>query len=153
KPKDPGGNLRHSMRELLRGLSSEEEVRKTAELILVQIPAGELEPLARELVRHGNKPARRLLEALLAGSGPADSAAHQVLERARARAGEARLEEAVDNLLDRGLEFLEAGRPRAAFKRLRRFVVAHPNDPEGRSALGVCLLELDKTHAALPHLR
>ena len=50
--------------------------------------------------------------------------------------------------LERGLEYLEAGRPRAARRRLERFVARQPDSAEGRSALGVCLLELDEIDAA-----
>lgn len=150
--RDPRAALRHSVGELLRGLDGDDDLRQTAELILVQVPAAELEPLAEELDRHGSPRARRLLDALMASAANV-SEAKRALERVRGRAGDERLEEAVESLLDRGLGFLEAGRPRAALKRLRRFVADHPSDPEGRSALGVCLLELDKTAAALPHLR
>ncbi|MGZ3443039.1 MAG: tetratricopeptide repeat protein, partial [Polyangia bacterium] len=54
--------------------------------------------------------------------------------------------------LERGLEYLEAGRPRAARRRLERFVQRQPDNPEGRSALGVCLLELDEIDAAIDQL-
>jgi tetratricopeptide (TPR) repeat protein len=55
-------------------------------------------------------------------------------------------------VLERALTYLEAGRPRAARRRLERFVSHHPDRPEGRSALGVCLLELKETDLALDHL-
>src|SRR5262249_1155486 len=53
---------------------------------------------------------------------------------------------------DRALTFLEAGRPAAPRRRLDRDVDAFPARADGPSALGVCLLQLERAAEALHHL-
>ena len=68
------------------------------------------------------------------------------------KAAASKAERAAAQALDRGLEYLEAGRPRAARRRLERYVASNPRHAEGRSALGICLLQLDAHDEALAHL-
>src|SRR5262249_597254 len=55
-------------------------------------------------------------------------------------------------LLDRALDRIERGQMRAAMPDLRRFLKDNPEDAEGHSCLGICLLETGDAVASLPHL-
>jgi tetratricopeptide (TPR) repeat protein len=74
------------------------------------------------------------------------------LSRLQRDAGQSTSERAVHTALERGLEYLEAGKPRAARRRLERFVASQPRCAEGRSALGICLLQLDRHDDAMAQL-
>ena len=63
---DPDRLLHKTIRELLASIDSEEEFDEAIELILEQVPEEELAAFVSELLRHGNKRARQVCEALLA---------------------------------------------------------------------------------------
>jgi tetratricopeptide (TPR) repeat protein len=149
--RDPEGMLARSVRDLVDSLDRPDELEQAVELIVEQVPEPELPAFAAEVLRHGGRRAAPLLEALAHKPGltPESERALAELMRHATTAPDPRASQA----LDRGLAYLEAGRPRAARRRLERFVARHPDHAEGRSALGVCLLELDEAEGALDHLR
>jgi tetratricopeptide (TPR) repeat protein len=145
--KDPDGLLSRSVRELVGSLDSAEDTAQAVELIVRQVPDPEVPAFAAELLRHGGRRARALLDALSNCGKLSQETRHALLDLATRRSPAPSL-----HALERGLAYLEAGRPRAARARLQRFVVGHPDNAEGQSALGVCLLELDQVEPALAHL-
>jgi Flp pilus assembly protein TadD len=149
---DPDALLQRSVRELVDSLDNEEELAQAVDLIVEQVPDAEVPAFAAEVVRHGGRRAAPLLEALLARRGLSGDT-QQALSVLARQALAPRAERALALALDRGLEYLEAGRPRAARRRLARFVRAHPEHAEAQSALGVCLLELGCHDEAAEHLR
>jgi tetratricopeptide (TPR) repeat protein len=150
--KDPDALLQKSVRELVASLDNAEEVSQAVDLIVHQVPDAEVPAFAHEVLRHGGKRARALLEALIARSELGSDTRHE-LELLLKQSGSTRAEQAAVAALERGLAYLEAGRPRAARRRLMRFVSMQPNHAEGQSALGVCLLELDEVESAIAHLQ
>ncbi|MDB4964393.1 MAG: Tetratricopeptide 2 repeat protein [Myxococcales bacterium] len=149
--RDPEALLGRSVRELLDGLDSPDEVDTAVALIVDQVPELEVPAFVSELVRHGGKKAAPVIRTLSARGGLSDdtlAALDELYREATATAADRAALEA----LERGLEYLEAGRPRAARRRLERFVTRQPDSAEGRSALGVCLLELDDVDGAIDHL-
>jgi tetratricopeptide (TPR) repeat protein len=149
--RDPEALLGRSVRDLLDGLESADEVDTAVALIVDSVPEPEVPAFVAELVRHGGKKAAPVIRTLSARGGLSDdtlAALDELYREATATAADRAALEA----LERGLEYLEAGRPRAARRRLERFVARQPDSAEGRSALGVCLLELDDVDAAIDHL-
>jgi Flp pilus assembly protein TadD len=149
---DPEALLERSVRDLVGSLDNDEELAQAVDLIVEQVPDPEVPAFAAEVVKHGGRRAAALLEALLGKprlSEETRGALASMLEAATAT----RAERSAMQALERGLAYLESGRPRAARRRLQRFVSTHPTHAEGRSALGVCLLELHDVDAALAHLR
>src|SRR5262249_47835366 len=100
---------------------------------------------------HGGRKAAPVIRVLAARGGLGDDTL-QALEALYREATVTAADRAALAALERGLEYLEAGRPRAARRRLRRLVAHQPDSAEGRSALGVCLLELDEVDPAIDHL-
>ncbi len=148
---DPEALLERSVKDLLKSLDEDGEVVQAVDLIVEQVPEPELPAFAAEVVRHGGKRALPLLDALCQRKDlPAESRAE--LGELRRQAAASKAERAAAQALDRGLEYLEAGRPRAAKRRLERYVASNPGHAEGRSALGICLLQLDAHEEALAHL-
>jgi tetratricopeptide (TPR) repeat protein len=148
---DPDALLEKSVKELLQSLDRDEDVQQATELIREQVPAEELPAFAAEVVKHGGRKAVPLLDSLLDGDGLADDvriALEDLLRQARS----SKAQRAAMDALERGLEYLEAGRPRAARRKLERFVEARPEHAEGRSALGICLLQLDEHELAISEL-
>jgi Flp pilus assembly protein TadD len=148
---DPEALLEKSVKDLLESLDEDEEVAQAVDLIVEQVPEDELPAFAAEVVKHGGRRAVPLLEALCHRRGLSDETL-EVLQDLRRQASASRAERAAAQALDRGLEYLEAGKPRAARRRLERYVAATPRHAEGRSALGICLLQLDEYDQALAHL-
>ena len=148
--KDPEALLEKSVKELLASLDSDEERGAAAQLIVEQVPEAELPAFCAELVRHGHKRAVPVLDLLLAHAFSDETRAE--LARLKREAGVSPSERAVHAALERGLEYLEAGKPRAARRRLERFVASEPRCAEGRSALGICLLQLDRCDDAVAQL-
>jgi tetratricopeptide (TPR) repeat protein len=149
--RDPDGMLARSVRELVGSLDSDEDVTQAAELILNQVPDVELPQFAAEVVRHGGRRAALLLQSLL-GAPSLSPESRQALEPLLREASASKSERMITHSLERGMAFLEAGRPKAARAPLRRFVARRPDDSQGRSALGVCLLELGQNEEAIGHL-
>lgn len=149
--RDPEALLGRSVRELLDGLSSAGEIDQAVALIVDQVPEPEVPAFVAELVRHGGKRAAALVKVLSARGGLADETV-QALDALYREATATAADRAAIEALERGLEYLEAGRPRAARRRLERFVARQPDNAEGRSALGVCLLELDEIDGAIAEL-
>jgi tetratricopeptide (TPR) repeat protein len=152
--KDPEALLEKSVRELIGGLDSERDILQAVDLIVSQVPDPEVVAFAAEVLRHGGKRARPLLDALLERHELSEETRQAVRALSRQATGTrpSRDREAL-SALERGLAYLEAGRPRAARRRLERFVAGNPDHAEGQSALGVCLLELDDLEAAIEHLQ
>jgi tetratricopeptide (TPR) repeat protein len=149
---DPDALLEKSVRELLQSLDGEDDVAQATELIVEQVPDAELSAFAAEVVKHGGRTAAPLLERLLERDhydGETRAALEDLLRQAKA----SRAERSAMEALERGLEYLEAGRPRAARRKLERFVNSYPAHAEGRSALGICLLQLDEHVPALEQLQ
>lgn len=149
--RDPEALLGRSVRDLLDGLNSAGEIDQAVALIVDQVPEPEVPAFVAELVRHGGKKAARVIEVLRTRGGLADDTV-QALDALHREATATAADRAALEALERGLEYLEAGRPRAARRRLERFVQHQPDNAEGRSALGVCLLELDEIDAAIDQL-
>ena len=149
--RDPEALLGRSVRELLDGLDSSDEIDQAVALIVDQVPEPEVPAFVSELVRHGGKKAAPLIKTLSARGGLTEDTV-QALDLLYREATATAADRAALEALERGLEYLEAGRPRAARRRLERFVAKVPDNPEGRSALGVCLLELDEIDAAINEL-
>jgi Flp pilus assembly protein TadD len=149
--RDPEALLGRSVRELLEGLESPDEIDQAVALIVDQVPELEVPAFVSELVRHGGKKAAPVIQVLSARGGLTEDTV-QALDALYREATATAADRAALEALERGLEYLEAGRPRAARRRLERFVQRQPDNPEGRSALGVCLLELDEIDAAIDQL-
>jgi tetratricopeptide (TPR) repeat protein len=150
--RNPEAMLRRSVRELVGSLDDDDEMRHAVTLIVSQVPDAEVPAFAAEVMRHGGKRARPLLDALIRQPSLSKET-QEALEDMLRHAEATRAERAAQSALDRGLAYLEAGRPRAARRRLERFVTTNRNHAEGRSALGVCLLELGELDGAIEHLR
>jgi Flp pilus assembly protein TadD len=151
---DPDAVLARSVAELLESLKDDAELTEAVGLILEQVPEPEVPAFAAELLRHGGERAATLIDLLLERGRLPDDVAREVASLRREAQAPALVEDAPTlGALDRGLEFLEAGRPNTAKRHLERFVAAHPDRAEGLSALGVCLLELGRSDRALELLR
>ncbi len=149
--RDPEALLGKSVRDLLDGLTTQDEIDQAVALIVDQVPEPEVPAFVSELVRHGGKKAAPLIKVLVARGGLSTETL-QALDALYRDATATAAERAALEALERGLEYLEAGRPRAARRRLERFVQQQPDNAEGRSALGVCLLELDEIDGAIDQL-
>jgi|GEM_PF-4168927 len=149
---DPEALLEGSVRDLLRSLDEPSELEQAVQLIMGQVPQSELGNFVGEVLRHGGGKALPLLEQLL-GRDDLDSATRTTLEGLVSDATASRAERIADQALDRGLAYLESGRPEAARRKLERFIKTHPEHAEGRSALGVCLLQLHEPELAITELR
>jgi Flp pilus assembly protein TadD len=148
---DPESLLARSVNDLLSSVENPRELKQAIQLVVDQVPPAELPAFAAELVRHGKQKALPLLDGLLAMEElSADVLAALTALKRDATASKREREAA--HALERGLEYLEAGRPQAALRRLTRFVRTHPEHAEGRSALGVCLLQLGEPEQAMVHL-
>lgn len=144
----PQDMLAHSVRELCLGLRSRTEVEETRRRILAEVAIADLPRFAFELERHGGASARPLLRALFDSPLPDDvrAAIAPLLGSGDAAAGAA---DTLDGaVLSEALDYLEAGRPRAARLRIERYLLQHPDDAEGHSALGAALLELGQRRLA-----
>lgn len=150
--KDPDGLLERSVQELVASLERPSDVTQAVQLIREQVPEAELPAFAGEVVRHGGRKAAPLLSAL-AAEEDLEPDIRQALADLHRQASASRSERAAALALERGLEYLEAGKPRAARRRLERFVRQNPDHAESCSALGVCLLQLGDCGEALEHLR
>jgi tetratricopeptide (TPR) repeat protein len=150
--RDPEALLQRSVRDLLATLDHPREMAQAVTLIIEQVPEEELPAFASELLRHGGARATPLIDALLHRRGLSQSTI-ELLVGLKRRALASPAEQAAAEALERGLEYLEAGKPKAARRRLQRFIRNHPNHAEGRSALGVCLIHLNDFDGAIVHLR
>jgi Flp pilus assembly protein TadD len=150
--RDPDELLRRSVRDLVGSLDDDSEIRQAVDLIRFQVPEVELPAFAAEVMRHGGERAIALLTALRASPGLTEETV-RALEEVQRAVPATRAELAAQEALERGLEYLETGRPEAARRRLMRFVRDWPEHAEGQSALGVCLLQLGDWTGAQTHLR
>jgi tetratricopeptide (TPR) repeat protein len=149
--RDPDAMLGASVHELLEGLDRQDDIDQTVALIVDHVPDAEVPAFVKELVKHGGRRAAPLIASLMKRGG-LTLETQEALAALHAEAMATAAERAANEALERGLEYLEAGRPRAARRRLERFVARHPDHAEGRSALGVCLLELNETQPAMEQL-
>ena len=148
---DPEKLLSKSVRELLHSLDSPREMAQAVTLILEQVPEAELPPFAAELMKHGGPKALPLMQALCERRDLSPETRRALWEMKRIIAASPS-ERAAEDALDRGLQYLESGKPRAAVKRLKRYVSLRPGDAEGHSALGVALLQIDQPANAIAAL-
>jgi tetratricopeptide (TPR) repeat protein len=153
--------LERSVSALVGRLDRPEDLDEAVALIVSQIPEGELSQIAAELSRHRDPRGRALIERL------AVQVALQPETRAELRQilalldghGEGHEEPSRGDrrrplrpTLESALDDLEAGRTQRARRALERLATRSPDRPEVRSALGVCLLELDEVARAIDHL-
>jgi Flp pilus assembly protein TadD len=148
---DPEALLARSVRDLLGSLEGHGDLETAADLIAAQVPEPELGAFVAEILRHGSAQARPLVELLSAREHFSDETRAD-LRRLHAEAGQSRTDRMAAEALERGLAYLEAGRPQAARRKLTRYLKSHPDDPEAHSALGVCLLQLGDNDHAFGHL-
>lgn len=147
--RNPELMLVNSVQDLLCGLGSRAELGQAVDLILEQVPQAEIPSFVREVLDHGGDAAAPLIKALMADPRtPRDLAQDLGLLLPRTgfrsdRAGPA---------LEQALDLLQEGKAARARKQLELLAAAHPTDPEVRSALGVCLLELGQAEPAIGHL-
>jgi tetratricopeptide (TPR) repeat protein len=146
---DPDLLLRSGVLALLDAF---ERGKSDVEMIFEQVADADLPLFASELCRHGGTRALGLVGRLLE-SDSLPPAVRRALERIADGQTAAKSVRPDGAALERGLNYLEAGRPQAARAHLQRFVGSRPAHPEGQSALGVCLLELGLAEEALVHLR
>ena len=148
--RDPEAMLEGSVADLLlASLNSRAEMAQAVELILEQVPAVEIATFVAEVLEHGGPHGLRLCDALIADPRLPQEVATQLEALLQQRAPRPSRD---SQLLSRALTQLQAGRPQRARKWLDSLVVNNPDDPEVRSAFGVCLLELNLPQAAMPHL-
>jgi tetratricopeptide (TPR) repeat protein len=157
-PNDSVSALEESIGALVGRLEEPEDLDEAVALVVSQIPERELTAVAAELARHRDPRARALIErlavqitlctetrralrGLLAVDPDEDLAGRRVRGRAFAR-----------NELDAALDQLEAGHADRARRTLERLLTRDPDRADTRSALGVCLLELDQPGDAITHL-
>ncbi len=149
---DPEKLLAESVNQLLETLEEPGELAEAVDLILEQVPEPEMAAFANELVKHGGAKARRLIQALLKRDDLMSDTL-SALRKLDRREQRTRVARTAQSALERGLEYLEAGRPRAARRRLERVTQSQPRLAEGRSALGICLLQLGDCDGAFGELR
>lgn len=148
--RDPEALLADSVRDLLTDLDQPEDLDQAVALIIDQVPDPEVPLFVSELLRHGGPKAAPVIAALRARGGLSEETLSAL--GALAQTAGPVLDAAALYPLERGLACLEKGRPGAARRHLERFVARHPDHAEGRSALGICLLELDALDDATDHL-
>lgn len=149
--RNPDALLETSVHELVGCLGSRSELRQAVELVLEQVPRGEIAAFVREVIGHGGEAARPLLDALMRDPRTPQAvlsdleALAQMLPRSRTGRHAQALKQA--------LACLRAGKPQRARRQLESLRSLRPHDPEVASALGVCLLELGLPREAMVHLR
>ena len=152
--------LEKSVSALVGRLEQPEDLDEAVALIVSQIPEAELPQIAAELSRHRDPRGRALIERL------AVQVALQPETRAELRQILALLDGTDETAeperegrrrpmrptLESALDDLEAGRTQRARRALERLAQRSPERAEVRSALGVCLLELEDVARAIEHL-
>jgi Flp pilus assembly protein TadD len=149
---NPDRILASAVEQLLQTLHGGADYAQAARLILRQVPDDELIDFGRATLRHAGERARPLLRALVECGEMGDEARdvlRALLGDAPAAVPTVRCRESD---LERGLVLFEERRFALAERCLRRFVMANPDDVEGRSTLGVCLTSRGAAERALPHL-
>jgi Flp pilus assembly protein TadD len=156
--REPDRIIARSVHELVAGLRTRADLEQAADLVVAQIPDDEIGSFCGELLRHGGAGARLLVRAIatrLSGDRAVQDVAALLDEKQEAPAElepEHRGTRREPRALDQGQHWLEQGDPKTARPLLRRFVRKNPEDAEGRSCLGICLLELGQLDAALCEL-
>jgi tetratricopeptide (TPR) repeat protein len=149
--------LEQSVSELVGTLEDPEDLDEAVALVVTQIPEPELPTMAIGLLRHRDARGRALVERLsvqVSLSSETRRALRELLgatadDEVPLRTARARGRQAIDAALDD----LEAGRVVRARRTLERLAAQKPDRAEVRSALGVCLLELEEPLLALAHLQ
>jgi tetratricopeptide (TPR) repeat protein len=160
---DPEALLARSVRELLSGLESENELGQALDLIFTQVPADELHSFLGEVARHGGALARPLFSALISDPRLPPEVARVFMAQYRPvrppprvdapaprRARTAR--ERMQARLRQAVRLLHEGELDRARARLHRLLSEFTDEPQIHSALGLCLLRLHEPQQALPHL-
>jgi tetratricopeptide (TPR) repeat protein len=148
---DAGTALEQSIGELVGRLEEPEDLDEAVALVVTQIPESELCTVASELSRHRDPRARALIERLAVQITLQVETRRALRELLGAPEG-APLEARTRSALDAALDDLEAGHAERARRALERLTASEPERAELRSALGVCLLELEDPLAAIVHL-
>lgn len=162
-PTETSSLLEQSVTALVGRLEEPEDLDEAVALVVSQIPEAELPNMAAELGRHRDPRARALIERLavqIALQPETRAELREVLallanphsdedEEVPPTSGAARADR---SSLDAALDDLEAGRTDRARRSLIRLARRTPDRAEVRSALGVCLLELDDAVGAIGHL-
>jgi Flp pilus assembly protein TadD len=156
--REPDRIIARSVHELVAGLRTQADLEQAADLVVAQIADDEIRSFCGELLRHGGTGARRLVREIatrLSAEGAVQEVVALLDEKLEGpgdaepdRPGSRREPRA----LLQGQHWLEQGNPKTARPLLRRFVRKNPDDAEGRSCLGICLLELGQLDAAIVEL-
>lgn len=149
--RNPGALLDSSVRDLLGSLCTKAELRQAVDLILEQVPRDEITNFVSQVINHGGDSALPLLDSLIVDSRTPQTLLPELHEM-RSREPQQRSPQD-STMLERALNQLSQGKPQRARKWLELLAAAHPEDPEIRSALGVCLLELNQPEPAVLHLQ
>jgi tetratricopeptide (TPR) repeat protein len=165
----PGALLEQSVTALVGKLEQPEDLDEAVALVVSQIPEAELPMMAAELARHRDPRGRALIERLAVQVALASETRQELREilgvldeektpsRTRRDAAPLGREEGrartLPRTLDAALDALEAGRVYRARRTLERLAAREPDRAEVRSALGVCLLELEDAAGAIVHLQ
>jgi tetratricopeptide (TPR) repeat protein len=156
-PSDAAHLLEQSVSALVGRLEEPEDLDEAVALLVSQLPEEELATVAAELARHGDPRARALIERLAVQVTLLPETRRALRELLAVTAGgddeaEPPRRGARRSALDAALDDLEAGRTKKARATLERLAEREPSRAEIRSALGVCLLELDEPAVAIGHL-
>jgi tetratricopeptide (TPR) repeat protein len=148
---DRGSALEQSIGALVGRLEEPEDLDEAVALVVSQIPEDELVTVARELARHRDARARALIERI-AVQVTLLPETRRDLREVLAEAEDLPAPKHAKSALDAALDDLEAGRADKARRTLEKLATRDPRRADVRSALGVCLLELEQAEAAIDHL-
>ncbi len=155
----PGALLEQSVTALVGRLEQPEDLDEAVALVVTQIPESELPMMAAELARHRDPRGRALIERLAVQVTLAAETRQElreilaVLDEEATTTTRPSTASTLQRTLDAALDAMDAGRVYRARRALERLAAREPERAEVRSALGVCLLELDDAAAAIVHLQ
>lgn len=149
--------LEKSVSALVGRLDKPEDLDEAIALIVSQIPEGELPQIATELARHRDPRGRALIERLAVQVSLLPETRTEIRQILALLDGDSSPEEdearrPTRASLERALDDLEAGKTQRARRTLEKLAQRSPDRAEIRSALGVCLLELEVLDGAIVHL-
>lgn len=149
--------LEKSVSALVGRLEQPEDLDEAIALIVSQIPEGELPQIATELARHRDPRGRALIERLAVQVSLLPETRAEIRQILALLDGDLSQDEDEARrptrlTLERALDDLEAGKTQRARRTLEKLALRSPDRAEVRSALGVCLLEIEQLDAAIVHL-
>ncbi|MEO6951221.1 MAG: tetratricopeptide repeat protein, partial [Polyangia bacterium] len=149
--------LEKSVSALVGRLEQPEDLDEAIALIVSQIPEGELPQIATELARHRDPRGRSLIERLAVQVSLLPETRAEIRQILALLDGDPSEEDEEARrptraTLERALDDLEAGKTQRARRTLEKLAQRSPDRAEVRSALGVCLLELEQLDGAIVHL-